>query len=140
MSLQLTNQADYATRAMYCLAKNGQDRLVPTSEIAQKMNISPMFLSRIISLLSLAGLINTQRGARGGVSLAKDPREISLLDIIAAVDGPVVLRHCHTDSSACDRREDCELRPFWDEVNDLLVEKLKSISLYELVYSKPKNQ
>ncbi|MGB4594568.1 MAG: Rrf2 family transcriptional regulator [Anaerolineaceae bacterium] len=133
MSLQLTNQADYATRAMFCLAKNGHDRLVPSNEIAEKMNISPMFLSRINSLLSLAGLINTRRGARGGISLAKEPSEISLYDVIAAVDGPVVLRHCHSDPGACERREECEIRPVWDGINDMLVEKLKSISLQDLV-------
>ena len=133
MSLQLTNQADYATRAMFCLAKNGHDRLVPSNEIAEKMNISPMFLSRINSLLSLAGLINTRRGARGGISLAKEPSEISLYDVIAAVDGSVVLRHCHSDPGACERREECEIRPVWDGINDMLVEKLKSISLQDLV-------
>ena len=139
MSLQLTNQADYATRAMFCLAKNGQGRLIPSNEIAEKMSISPMFLSRINSLLSLAGLINTRRGARGGISLAKDPSEISLFDIIAAVDGPVMLRHCLTDPGACERREECEIRPIWDEINNILVSKLKGITLQDLVDHKTVN-
>ena len=137
MSLQLTNQADYATRAMFCLAKHGAGRLIPSNEIAERMCISPMFLSRINSLLSLAGLINTRRGARGGISLAKDPSEISLYDIIAAVDGPIELRRCHKDPDACERREECEIRPIWDSLNDELVSKLSNISLQDLVDHKP---
>ena len=139
MSLQLTNQADYATRAMFCLAKNGHDRLIPSNEIAEKMNISQMFLSRINSLLSLAGLINTRRGAHGGISLAKPPSEITLYDIVAAVDGPVVLRHCHNDPGSCERREECEIRPVWDEINNMLVDKLKSITLQDMVDRKTRN-
>jgi Rrf2 family protein len=137
MSLQITNQADYATRAMFYVAKHGQDKLVPSNVIAEEMKISQMFLSHINSLLSLAGLIHTRRGARGGIALAKDPSEITLYDIVSAVDGPVVLRRCHSDPTACERREACEIRPFWDETNDMLVDKLKSISLRDLIDAKP---
>lgn len=139
MSLQITNQADYATRAMFYVAKYGQGKIIPSNVIAKEMKISQMFLSRINSLLSLAGLINTRRGARGGISLAKDPSAITLYDIVTAVDGPVVLRRCHNDPTACERREDCEIRPFWDETNHMLVDKLKSFSLQDLVDAKPKN-
>ena len=103
------------------------------------MDISPMFLSRINSLLALAGLINTRRGARGGISLAKDPSEITLCDIVSAVDGPVVLRPCQKESGDCERRERCEIRPFWEGINDSLVNQLRSISLQDLVDANPKS-
>jgi Rrf2 family protein len=138
MSLQITNQADYATRAMYCLAKHSQEQPIPSNIIAERMNISPMFLSRINSLLSLAGMIHTRRGAHGGISLAKVPSKITLYDIVTAVDGPVVLRQCHADPASCERREQCEMRPFWDEINDVLVDKLKGVSLQDLIDANPR--
>lgn len=132
MSLQITNQADYAMRAMLFLANCGTEEQVPSHVIADKMQISQMFLSRINSLLSMAGLIKTQRGAKGGVSLSKDASEITLLDIITAVDGPIVLRRCHVDPSSCERSDVCPMRIFWDEVNQIVEEKLKSVSLLDL--------
>ncbi len=87
--MQITRQADYAVRAVLYLAQLGQDRRASTSQIAQEQQIPPSFLAKIVSQLSVAGLLQTSRGARGGVSLARTPDQISLLEVVEAIDGPI---------------------------------------------------
>ena len=73
---RITRQADYAVRAVLYLSRMGENQRAATSTVAQEQNIPPSFLAKIISQLSIAGLIHTSRGARGGVSLARQPEEI----------------------------------------------------------------
>ena len=86
--MQITRQADYAVRAVLYLAGLNNGRRAPTSEIAREQRIPPSFLAKIVSQLSVAGVVQTSRGARGGVSLARPSRDISLLEVIEAIDGP----------------------------------------------------
>jgi len=100
MAMQITNQADYALRSMLYIAQYGQNRLTPSNIIAEEMQISRIFLSRINSELVGAGLIKTRRGARGGIMLAKHPAEISIYDIVTTIDGKINLIHCTEDPDA----------------------------------------
>ena len=88
--MQITRQADYAIRAVRYLAKQDPNNRSATSRVATEMKIPPSFLAKIISQLSIAGLVHTSRGARGGVTLARDPIDISLLDVVEAIDGPIL--------------------------------------------------
>lgn len=125
LEMQITRQADYAVRAVVYLAKLGTDRRAATSQIAQEQNIPPSFLAKIVSQLSVAGLLQTSRGARGGVSLARDPENISLLEVVEAIDGPIILNDCVIDEDACPFSEDCPIRPIWCESQLELVNRLK---------------
>ena len=130
--MQITRQADYAVRAVYYLTKLGPDSRAATSQIAEEQHIPPSFLAKIISQLSVAGLLHTSRGARGGVSLARDPEEISLLDVVEAIDGPILLNECVADDGACTFSEDCPMRPIWCDAQKHLVGKLESTSFSKL--------
>ena len=74
--MQITRQADYAVRAVYYLTLLGSDGRAATSKIAKKQHIPASFLAKIVSQLSVAGLLKTSRGARGGVSLARQPKSM----------------------------------------------------------------
>lgn len=124
--MQITRQADYAVRAVSYLAQIGSERRAATSQIAREEQIPPSFLAKIVSQLSVAGLLQTSRGARGGVTLAKAPEEISLLEVVEAIDGPILLNDCVVDSGACEFADKCRVRPIWIEAQANLVEKLKS--------------
>ena len=130
--MQITRQADYAVRAVYYLTQLGSDSRAATSQIAEDQHIPPSFLAKIISQLSVAGLLHTSRGARGGVSLARDPNEISLLDVVEAIDGPILLNECVSDSGSCDFSDDCPMRPIWCEAQQNLVERLQGTSFAEI--------
>jgi Rrf2 family protein len=123
--MQITRQADYAIRAVRYLAKQGPGQRVATSVVAREMQIPPSFLAKIISQLSIAGLVHTSRGARGGVSLARAPKDISLLDVVEAIDGPILLNECVGDTKACVFEDDCLVHPIWVEVQESLVKRLR---------------
>jgi Rrf2 family protein len=122
--MQITRQADYAVRAMMYLAQLGPDHRAATGTIAQEKSIPPSFLAKIVSQLSVAGLLQTSRGARGGVSLAKPAEAITLLDVVEAIDGPILLNDCVGDISSCSYGDDCPLKPVWCDAQKLLVEHL----------------
>ena len=124
--MQITRQADYAIRAVMYVSKLGPNQRAATSQIAQEEKIPPSFLAKIISQLSIAGLLQTSRGARGGVMLARSANEISLLDVVESIDGPIALNECVNDETACTFAGDCPLRPVWCDAQDELVSRLKN--------------
>jgi Rrf2 family protein len=131
--MQITRQADYAVRAVYHLTKLGSDQRASTSQIAQEQHIPPSFLAKIISQLSVAGLLNTSRGARGGVSLARSPEDISILDVVEAIDGPILLNDCVDNKSACTFTGECPIRPVWCDAQAELVTHLKGSTFNKFV-------
>lgn len=131
--MQITRQADYAVRAVLYLSRMGNDQRAATSVVAQDQRIPPSFLAKIISQLSIAGLLHTSRGARGGVTLARDPRDITLLEVIEAIDGPIMLNECVGESSACTFDNDCPLRPVWCEAQEDLVKRLRGTNFKQLM-------
>ncbi|NJN05984.1 MAG: Rrf2 family transcriptional regulator, partial [Rhodobacteraceae bacterium] len=119
--MQITRQADYAVRAVLHLARVGNAERSATSMIAKEQNIPPSFLAKIISQLSIAGLLHTSRGARGGVTLAREPKDISLLEVVEAIDGPIQLNECVGNTGACTFEDDCPIKPVWCDAQDELV-------------------
>jgi Rrf2 family protein len=131
--MQITRQADYALRAMLFLARLDANQRAATSRIADEMEIPPSFLAKIISQLSIAGLIHTSRGARGGVSLAHKPEDISLLDVVEAIDGPITLNDCTQDPDICSFGDTCPLHEVWCETQAELVNKLRASTFDKLL-------
>ena len=130
--MQITRQADYAVRAMVYLAQLGPERRASTSQIAQEKQIPPSFLAKIVSQLSVAGLLQTSRGARGGVSLAKSAADISLLDVVEAIDGPILLNDCVGDNASCSFGDNCPMKPVWCEAQQELVDRLGKTTFAQL--------
>jgi len=126
--MQITRQADYAMRAVAYLSNLGPDRRAATSQIAEDQQIPPSFLAKIVSQLSVAGLLQTSRGARGGVSLARSPDDISFLEVVEAIDGPILLNECVADGNACTFGETCTLRPVFCDAQADLVNRLEATS------------
>lgn len=130
--MQITRQADYAIRAIMHLAQLGPDEKASTSQIAEEKDIPLSFLAKIIAQLSVAGLLQTMRGARGGVTLARPPQEINLLEVVEAIDGPIMLNECVSDSYECSQHG-CPMRPIWQETQADLVNRLKSSTFDQFV-------
>lgn len=131
--MQITRQADYAVRAVLYLAQRGSGARVSTAQVALEQHIPPTFLAKIISQLSTAGVVRATRGARGGISLARPPEEISLLEIVEAIDGPVTLNECTQDPSICQMGDTCAVREVWCDLRVELVGRLKSTTFNQLV-------
>jgi len=131
--MQITRQADYALRAMVYLAQIEPNLRSATSQIAEEQHIPPSFLAKIISQLSIAGLIHTSRGARGGVSLARPPEAISVLEVVEAIDGPLMLNECSNGTTNCAFGETCPLRPLWCETQADMVDRLRKTTFASVV-------
>jgi Rrf2 family protein len=131
--MQITRQADYALRAMIYLAQLDPTQRAATSQIAEERLIPPSFLAKIISQLSIAGLIHTSRGARGGVSLARPPEEISLLEVVEAIDGPISLNQCTISAGNCPFGPECPLRPLWCDTQEELIARLRKTTFAHFI-------
>ena len=132
--MQLTRSADYAVRAMIDIADQSDLRpgRARTHKIAQRQDIPPALLAKLIPLLVRAGLLDSQRGARGGLALARPASEISLLAIVEAIEGPISLNRCTVAHAPCDRVEHCTIHPVWQQAQNQLVSLLQSTSLTDL--------
>ncbi len=133
--MQITRQADYAVRAILYLAQQGPDKKAATSQIAEEQDIPLSFLAKIIAQLSVAGLLQTMRGARGGVALARGPDEISLLEVVEAIDGPVQLNECVNGSYQC-TIDNCPVHEIWVDAQKNLVSNLRSTTFGHLLNGK----
>ena len=131
--MQITRQADYAVRAVLHLARLGRGNRAATSQIAEEQHIPPSFLAKIISQLSIAGLLNTSRGARGGVTLARQPGDISLLEVVEAIDGPIRLNECSHADGMCAFSDECPLVPIWQDAQKDLVDRLKNANFEQFL-------
>lgn len=131
--MQITRQADYAVRAVLYLSRLGPTERAATSLVAQEQHIPPSFLAKIISQLSIAGLLHTSRGARGGVTLARNSKDITLLEVIEAIDGPILLNECVAEGNACTFDHACPLKPVWCDAQEELVERLKNTNFADML-------
>jgi Rrf2 family protein len=131
--MQITRQADYAVRAVLYLSRLGPGERAATSTVAEEQRIPPSFLAKIISQLSIAGLLHTSRGARGGVTLARPAKEITLLDVIEAIDGPIMLNECVGDEGDCSFDDDCPLKAVWCDAQEVLVKRLRGTNFQQLL-------
>ena len=131
--MQITRQADYALRAVLHLSRAGNSERAATSTIAKEQKIPPSFLAKIVSQLSIAGLLHTSRGARGGVTLARQPKDITLLEVVEAIDGPIQLNECVANAGICTFEANCPIHSVWCEAQDDLVNRLKNTNFADMV-------
>jgi len=131
--MQITRQADYAVRAVLHLARMGNSERAATSTVAKEQNIPPSFLAKIISQLSIAGLLHTSRGARGGVTLARDPKDITLLEVVEAIDGPIQLNECVSSDGGCHFDGSCPIKPVWCDAQEELVKRLQGTNFGDMI-------
>ena len=113
--MQITRETDYAIRCvLYLSGKRGSVTMV--DEISRKTAVPKSFLAKILQKLSRAGIVRSHRGVKGGFEISREPREISLLDVIEAVQGPVAMNACALDESVCSLSSSCSVHPVWVEV------------------------
>jgi Rrf2 family protein len=122
--MQITRQADYAVRAVLYLAQLEAGGRTSTAQIAREQKIPPTFLAKIIAQLALAGIVRATRGAHGGVTLARPAAELSLLEIVETIDGPLLLNECVADPQACPLSDACPIQTVWCEAQAELVTRL----------------
>jgi Rrf2 family protein len=131
--LQVSRKVDYALRAMIYLASLPAGAREPLQDVAQKNDIPKEFLSKIFKSLSEGGLVTAIRGPGGGVAMARTASEISFLDVIEAVEGPVVLNVCLDDTKGCALSSSCTMQSIWRAGQERMLDVYRATSLADLV-------
>jgi len=124
--MMISRRTDYGVRIVLDLAALPQDERTAAHDIADRQQIPRPFLAKIVSQLCLAGLVTTYRGAGGGVALARPAAQITLLEVVEALEGPVRLNQCVIRPADCPRNEHCPVHHVWSQVQTDLIDRLSS--------------
>jgi len=130
--LLIRRETDYAARILLHLALLPPGSQVTAKEIARRRLVPPNLIRRIIARLAKAGLLATFRGNRGGVALARPPEEITFLEIIEAMEGPLVLNLCTIEPQECPLVKECPVHFLWVETKNMIRERWGKITLAQL--------
>ncbi|MEN6330486.1 MAG: Rrf2 family transcriptional regulator [Smithella sp.] len=137
--MKLSTRSRYGVRFMTALACEDGDNSLLLKDIAAGEGISGKYLSLIVIPLRAAGLINSLRGAHGGYSLARAPQDITLCDIVEALEGETCLVRCVKQPLTCERAAICPARDVWRDLGDKIRETLKSVTIAELAEKMKEN-
>jgi Rrf2 family protein len=130
--LRLSKKADYALMAMKHLALRQDAPSASAREIAEQYDIPVELMAKVLQLLARRGLLTSLQGTRGGYRLARPSSQITVADIIQAIDGPLTVTACSTDAESCDQYAKCNVRdPLW-RIKERIVSALTTCTLQEI--------
>jgi Rrf2 family protein len=130
--MQINRATDYAVRATIHLARVPASTRVPGPELAQAIGAPESFVSKVLQQLVQAGLVTSQRGMRGGFRLARRAADMSLLEVVEAIEGPTQLNLCLPQGPNCSMKAWCGAHPVWAEAQAALVKVLGKASIAQL--------
>src|ERR671937_3093994 len=135
--LRLSKKADYALMAMKHLALRGETGSSSAREIAGQYDIPIELMAKVLQRLVRRGLLSSHQGTRGGYQLARMPTQISVADVIQAIDGPVTVTACSSEDGLCEQYAKCNVRdPLW-RVRERILTALGECTLAELATDPP---
>lgn len=130
--LKLSKKADYGLIAVKHLATRGAEGSCSAGDIAEAYGISAPLLAKVLQKLAKGGLVTARHGASGGYQLARDPKEITALEVISAIDGPLVITSCVTSHGECYQSPTCTVREPLRRVNESILQVLKTVTISQL--------
>ncbi len=130
--MDISRKTDYALRILSLLAC-GEDGLLSVRTAAERVNVPYSFARSIQHGLAQAGIIESLRGVRGGMRLKVAPDQITILQIVEAVQGPLVVNACSATDGDCTRMDTCCYHPIWVGAQELLASYLSSVTLDDVV-------
>lgn len=128
----LTRAADYAVRVMIHLASLPAGTRVQRTSLAEYTAVPESFMSKVLQGLVRARMVSSKPGHNGGFELAAPAQQVTLLDVIEAIDGPVALNLCVGAAPGCDRHPGCPAHPVWVEAQQALARVLRSATIAAL--------
>ena len=138
--MKISTRGRYATRAMLDLAQHYGKTPVLLRDISARQGISLRYLEQIVSPLVAAGLLNSTRGPRGGITLARSPRKIKLSEVIQVLEGPITPVECVENPGVCTRASFCAARDVWTDLAKAMYGVLDSTTLQDLVERQEKKK
>ena len=124
----LSKLTDYGVTLMTRLAQRREEGCLSARDLAESAGLPLPTVSKLLKILAREGLLESQRGIKGGYRLARAPREIGLSEILLALEGPVSLTACGN----CEMDADCSMQPHWNWINQRVLQSLEDITLADL--------
>jgi FeS assembly SUF system regulator len=130
--LRITKLTDYATVVLTTLA-DAPIRVHSAAEVAERSRLELPTVSKVLKPLAHAGLVTPFRGANGGYRLARAPEQISLIEIVEAIEGRLGMTECSGEHSHCEHQPHCGVQSHWQRINDVIAHTLRGMSLAEMM-------
>ena len=132
--IRITRLTDYGIVLLTHVARNPGSEVANVRDLAAQANLPLPTVSKILKQLSRKGLLVSQRGAKGGFRLSRKPDEITVVDIISALDGPIAITDCSSDDEGlCNLEALCSVRGNWQRINRAVRDTLENITLAEMM-------
>jgi FeS assembly SUF system regulator len=130
---KLSKKADYGLIAVKHLAMHRREvHACSANEVAEEYGISTTLMAKVLQKLARHGLVGAKHGSTGGYQLAKDPDRISALEVITAIDGPVLITSCVTSHGNCDAASKCSVREPLRRVNESILQVLNTVTISQM--------
>lgn len=130
--LRISKLADYGTVIMNCLARE-PERLISANDIARKVHVALPTASKVLKILVAAHLVVSVRGAGGGYRISRLPEQITVVDVITALDGEPALTECNIKQGRCTQDSVCAIRDNWRLINQTILAALNSLTLADMI-------
>ena len=129
--LRISKMTDYAIMVMVELnASPGE--VLNAQALAERSHLESPTVSKVLKLLVKTGLVDSYRGANGGYSIERDALDISVAEIIAAIEGPIAMTECSVEEGLCAQEAICSLRGNWQRISIAITKAMESVSLAEM--------
>ncbi len=130
--LRMSKLADYGTIILTTMVRE-PERIRSAVEIAAVIDVPVPTVSKILKMLARGSLVTSLRGAKGGYLLAREPAQISIAEVISAMDGPIGMTECSITPGLCSQEKECTVRANWLRVNRVVLQALEQITLAQMV-------
>lgn len=130
--MKLTRGGEYGIRGVLYLAQQDNGKVNMLSAIAKAQDVPPRFLAKIFQALAKAGIVKSHRGAKGGFSLGRPAEEVTIKDVIEAIEGPIHLNVCLMAPGECSRDKICPMHKVWEEAQEKMMGVLSRANFAEL--------
>jgi len=129
--LRISKLTDYATLVMVELSE-ARSEVLSAHALADRTRMELPTVSKVLKLLSRAGLVQSFRGANGGYSMDRDAGSISVAEIIAAIEGPIAMTECSVEVGLCSQEDSCGLRSNWQRISSAVAKAMENVTLAEM--------
>lgn len=134
--IRVSRLADYASVVMACLARHPGE-VLSAAQVGEETNLELPTVSKLLKQLARADLVESFRGAAGGYRLAKPAQDISLAEIVEALDGPIGLTECSIGHNGCERQSYCSVARDWQGIGAAIDNALRGVSLDDMLRRRP---
>ena len=128
--LRISKLTDYAILMMVELTRDGE--MLSAHALSERIHVEVPTASKVLKLLAGSGLLESYRGASGGYRVSRTATEISVAEVIAAIEGPIAMTECSVEEGLCAQEDNCGLRSNWQRISLAVAQALRDVSLAEM--------